>query len=87
MTTSVMKRRFWSLFYWPRDTVMYFPKFHCEFNSIERVWAQAKRHTRAHCNYSYAGLQKTIGPALDAIDTVLIRKYFQTAQDYTNECI
>ena len=54
--------------------VTFFPKFHCEFNSIERVWAQAKWYTRAH---SYVGLQKTVGPALDSIDTVLIRKYLE----------
>ena len=28
------------------------------YNSIERVWAQAKCFTRARCKYSYAGLQK-----------------------------
>ena len=28
------------------------PKFHCELNSIERVWAQAKCFTKAYCKYS-----------------------------------
>ena len=28
------------------------PKFHCELNLIERVWAQAKRYSKAYCNYS-----------------------------------
>lgn len=54
--------------------VMFFPKFHCEMNSNEHVWAQAKHYTCAHCNYSYAGLQRTVGPGLDSIDTHLIRK-------------
>ena len=55
--------------------VMFFPKFHCE---IERVWAQVKCYTRAHCNYSYVGLQRTVSPGLDSVDTHLIRK----ARDY-----
>ena len=28
------------------------PKFHPELNPIERVWAQLKRFTKAHCKYS-----------------------------------
>ena len=28
------------------------PKFHCELNLIEWVWAQAKRYSKAYCNYS-----------------------------------
>lgn len=40
------------------------PKFHCELNPIERVWAQAKRYSKAYCNYSIVSLRKTIGPAL-----------------------
>ena len=51
-------------------------------NSIERVWAQAKRYTWAHCNYSFQGLLRTVNPALDSVDTTLIRKYFQKARDY-----
>ena len=30
--------------------------FHTELNPIERVWAQLKRYTRAHCNYSFLSL-------------------------------
>ena len=63
-------------------SVMFFPKFHCEMNSIERVWAQAKRYTRAHCNYSFNGQVPTVDPALDSVDTVLIRKYFRNVRDY-----
>ena len=40
-----------------RGHIMYYlPKFHCELNPIERVWAQAKRYTRAHCKYSIVSL-------------------------------
>ena len=30
----------------------FLPKFHAELNPIERVWAQLKRFTKAHCKYS-----------------------------------
>ena len=38
----------------------FLPKFHPELNPIERVWAQLKRYTRAHCKYSLPSLQKNI---------------------------
>lgn len=53
------------------------PKYHCELNPIERVWGYAKKYTREHCDYTFAGLERTAGPALDSISTDLIRKYFR----------
>ena len=37
--------------YLPGHHVVFFPTFHCELNSIEHVWAQAKHYTRSHCNH------------------------------------
>jgi len=34
-----------------------YPKFHCELNFIERIWGEAKRTTRAECEYSFASLK------------------------------
>lgn len=38
-----------------------------ELNLIERVWGEAKRFTRLHCDYTSAGLEHTIVPALESI--------------------
>ncbi len=27
---------------------LFFPKFHCELNAVERNWCHAKKHTRAY---------------------------------------
>ena len=35
------------------------PKFHCELNLIERVWAQSKLYTKAYCKYSIVSLRKS----------------------------
>ena len=44
--------------------VLFIPKFHCEINPIEKVWCQAKKYTRANCDYTFVGLEKTIVPVL-----------------------
>jgi len=45
----------------------FLPKFHCELNPIEREWAHSKKYTRAHCDYSFKGLEQHIHLALDSV--------------------
>ena len=54
----------------------YLPKFHCELNPIERVWAQAKRYSRAHCKCSIVSLQRTVHPALDSVSLENMQNHF-----------
>ena len=66
-----------------RGHICYFiPKFHCELNPIERAWAQAKRTTRAYCNYSIVVLRKNIPLALDSITLDNVCKYFNRVKRY-----
>ena len=43
------------------------PKFHCELNTIERIWAQVKQYARAYCKYNIRSLRNTISSALDSV--------------------
>ena len=61
---------------------VFLPKFHCELNPIERVWGQAKVHSRAHTNFTLPGLRSIINPALDSVSTDLMRKYFRRVLEY-----
>ena len=61
---------------------IFLPKYHCELNPIERVWGQVKRYTCANCDYTFAGLEKTIPSALDSISVELMRKYFRRVCEY-----
>ena len=56
--------------------------YHCELNSIERVWGNAKQYTRKYCDYSFQGLEHTIGPTLHSVSTDLIRKYYKCVCEY-----
>ena len=55
-------------------------------NPIKRVWAEAKRFTGKHCNYTPPQLEQTVEPAFDSIDVQLIRKYLRKAREYMNTC-
>ena len=44
--------------------VMFYPKFHCELNHIERFWCHGKQYTRENCDYSLDGLRRNVPLAL-----------------------
>ena len=45
----------------------FLPKFHPELNPIERVWAQLKRYTKAHCKYTIQSLWKNIPDSYNSV--------------------
>ena len=60
----------------------FLPKFHPELNRIERVWAQLKRFTKAHCKYSLPSLRKNIPLAYDSVTVDNICNHFRKVRHY-----
>jgi len=63
--------------------IAYFlPKYHCELNPIERVWAQAKCYSKAYCKYSTVSLRNNVVPALESVSLDSIQKHFNKVRHY-----
>ena len=60
----------------------FLPKFHPELNPIERVWAQLKRYTKAHCKYSLLSLRKNIPHTYDTVTLENIQNHFRKVWHY-----
>lgn len=61
---------------------VFLPKFHPELNPIERVWAQLKRYTRAHCQYTLPSLRKNIPDAYDSVTLENIQNHFRKVRHF-----
>ena len=40
--------------------VIFYPKFHCELDFIERFWCSAKYYARENCEYTFVGLRQVL---------------------------
>ncbi|RPB11554.1 hypothetical protein P167DRAFT_489137, partial [Morchella conica CCBAS932] len=56
--------------------IIFYPKFHCELNFIERFWCVVKYYPRENCQYSLEGLRETIPAALNSVTSISINKYY-----------
>ncbi len=61
---------------------IFLPKYHCELNPIERVWAQLKRYTKGHCNYSLPSLRKNIPLSCESVSLENIQNHFRKCKHY-----
>src|SRR6185437_9996675 len=50
-----------------------YPKYHCEYNFIERYWGFVKQKIRKSCTYNYADLLKKISEVLTSVPVTTIR--------------
>ena len=66
----------------PSHICLFFPKFHCELNAIERVWCHAKNYARKYVNGSIVRLRTIVHESLNTCDTELISKFFKTCREY-----
>ena len=51
---------------------LYYPKFHCELNHIERFWCHEKQEARDMCDYTFESLRKHVPLALKSISNSTI---------------
>ncbi len=61
---------------------VFFPKYHCELNAIERNWCHAKQYSRANCNGSIVRLRRIVPEALETVTTELMDNFFKTCRMY-----
>jgi len=59
--------------------VLFYPKFHCELNFIERYWCRAKWFARENCGYDFEALKATVPEALASVTEASIRGFYKLA--------
>jgi hypothetical protein len=60
--------------------VMVYPKFHCEFNRIERFWCHSKQFARENCDYTLDGLRRNVPLALAHVKNSTILGNFNSCR-------
>ncbi len=60
----------------------FIPKYHCEINAIEHVWAMSKQFTRAYCDYDMPSLKANVPRALDSVSCENIQNFIRRCRNY-----
>jgi hypothetical protein len=55
--------------------ILYLPKFHCELNYIESVWAYLKSYLRRNCTFSFKNLQTDLPRVLLSIPIACFKRF------------
>jgi transposase len=53
---------------------IFFPKFHCELNFIEMIWAHVKADLRRDCSFNFNDLQEKLPRLLDNISLPFVKR-------------
>ena len=61
---------------------LFFPKYHCELNPIERNWCHAKRVARQYVNGSIVKLRRVIPSSLDSVTNEMMNNFLLSCRDY-----
>jgi len=61
---------------------IFYPKFHCEFNFIERYWHSVKEEWRQICDFKFTTLVSNIDKILKSVPLEKIQHYARKAFRY-----
>jgi hypothetical protein len=57
--------------------IIYYPKYHCELNFIEKIWGYVKAKTRVICDYSAQGLLVAVPQVLEDVPLSFVRRVYR----------
>ncbi len=57
--------------------IIFYPKYHCELNFIERLWGYLKGRVRKECDYSFPSLCHRVPQAIENIPINFVQKSFR----------
>ena len=74
IAARIRRRRIFKLWHQAKaqSICIFYPKFHCELNFIERYWCGAKWYARENCGYSLDACPSSIGFNINCINSPLL---------------
>lgn len=64
--------------------ILFLPKFHCELNPIELIWAHIKNHFRRNCKFDFTLLKEELPIFMNNIDVTIFQKCYMHSNKYVD---